>query len=83
MVLLGVVVVLGDLRAELDLAHRDLLLVLARLLLLLRQLVLVLGVVQHAAHRRSRLRRDLNQVEIALLGKAQRVRVFNTPTWAP
>src|SRR5204862_4613533 len=39
--LLGVVVVRGDLGTELDLAHGDLLLVLARLLLLLRLLVLV------------------------------------------
>ena len=54
--LLGVVVVLGDLRAELDLADRDLLLVLARLLLLLRLLVLVLRVVEHAADRRLGLR---------------------------
>ena len=73
MVLLGVVVVLGDLRAELDLAHRYLLLVLARLLELLRLLVLVLGVVEHAAHGRAGLRGDLDEVEIAFLGEAERV----------
>ena len=72
-VLLRVVVVLGDLRAELDLAHRDLLLVLLRLLDLLRLLVLVLRIVQHAAHRRARLGRDLDQIEIAFLREAQRV----------
>ena len=68
-VLLGVVVVLGDLRAELDLAHGDLLLVLARLLELLGLLVLVLGVVEHPAHRRARLGCDLDQVEVAFLGE--------------
>jgi hypothetical protein len=72
-VLLRVVVVLGDLRAELDLADRDLLLVLLRLLDLLRLLVLVLRVVQHAAHRRARLGRDLDQVQVALLGEAERI----------
>ena len=72
-VLLGVVVVLGDLRAELDLAHGDLLLVLARLLDLLGLLVLVLGVVEHAAHRRARLGSDLDEVEVALLGEDERV----------
>ena len=71
--LLGVVVVLGDLRAELDLADRDLLLVLARLLLLLRLLVLVLGVVEHAADGRLGLGRHLDEVEVALLRVAQRV----------
>ena len=73
MVLLGVVVVLGDLRAELDLAHGDLLLVLARLLDLLGLLVLVLGVVEHAADRRARLGGDLDEVEVALLGEGERV----------
>ena len=73
MALLGVVVVLGDLRAELDLADRDLLLVLARLLQLLRLLVLVLRVVEHAADGRLGLGRHLDEVEVALLGVAQRV----------
>ncbi len=71
--LLGVVVVLGDLGAELDLADRDLLLVLARLLDLLGLLVLVLRVVQDPAHRRACLGGDLDQVQFALLGEAQRV----------
>ncbi len=73
MVLLGVVVVLGDLGAELDLADGDLLLVLARLLDLLGLLVLVLGVVEHAAHRRACLGGDLHQVEVAFLGEDERV----------
>ena len=73
MALLGVVVVLGDLRAELDLADRDLLLVLARGLLLLGLLVLVLRVVEHAADRRTRVGRDLDQVEIALLRVRKRL----------
>src|ERR1700730_5237200 len=71
--LLGVVVVLGDLRTELDLADRDLLLVLARLLLLLRLFVLVLRVVEHAAHRRLGLGCHLDEIEVALSGIAQRV----------
>src|SRR4051794_653078 len=70
--LLGVVVRLGDLRAELDLADRDLLLVLARLLLLLGLLVLVLRVVEHAADGGSRLGRDLDEVEVLALRVAQR-----------
>ena len=73
MALLGLVVVLRDLRAELDLADRDLLLVLARLLELLGLLVLVLGVVEHAADGRARLGRDLHEVEIAFLRVAQRI----------
>ena len=72
-VLLGVVVVLGDLRAELDLAHGDLLLVLAGLLELLCLLVLVLGVVEHPADGRARLGRDLHQVEFPFLGELERV----------
>ena len=66
--LLGLVVVVGDLRAQLDLADVDLLLVLARLLGLLLLLVLVLRVVEQAADRRARVRRDLDQVEIGLAG---------------
>ena len=71
--LLGLVVVLRDLRPELDLADRDLLLVLARLLLLLGLLVLVLRVVEDAADGRARLGRDLDEVEVALLRVAQRL----------
>ena len=54
--LLGVVVVVGDLRPQLDLADVDLLLVLAGLLLLLLLLVLVLRVVEQAGDRRLRAR---------------------------
>src|SRR4029077_16861740 len=72
-VLLGVVVVLGDLRAELDLADRYLLLVLARLLELLSLLVLVLGVVQDATDRWARLGGDLDEVEVAFLREGERV----------
>jgi hypothetical protein len=50
--LLRLVVVVGDLRAQLDLADVDLLLVLARLLGLLLLLVLVLRVVEQAAYGR-------------------------------
>src|SRR4051794_21922302 len=70
---LGGVVVLGDLRPELDLADRDLLLVLACLLGLLGQLVLVLGVVQDATDRGTRLRGHLDEVEVALLGDGERL----------
>ena len=73
MALLGRVVVLGDLRAELDLADRDLLLVLARGLQLLGLLVLVLRVVEDAADGRARLGGDLDEVELALLRVAQRL----------
>src|SRR4051795_7968029 len=73
MALLGVVVVLGDLRPELDLPDRDLLLVLARGLLALGLLVLVLRVVQHPAHGRLGVGRDLDEVEIPLLGVAERL----------
>ena len=71
--LLGVVVVLRDLRAELDLADRDLLLVLARGLQLLRLLVLVLRVVEHAADGRAGVGSDLDEVEIALLRVRERL----------
>ena len=72
MALLRVVVVLRDLRAELDLADRDLLLVLARRLLLLGLLVLVLRVVQDAGDGRPCVGRHLDEVEVALLRVAQR-----------
>ena len=54
--LLGLVVVVGDLRAQLDLADVDLLLVLARGLGLLLLLVLVLRVVEQPGDRRARVR---------------------------
>src|SRR3954470_9977274 len=72
MALLRVVVVLRDLRAELDLADRDLLLVLARGLLLLGLLVLVLRVVEDARDGRPRLGSDLHEIEVALLRVPQR-----------
>src|SRR5689334_3644958 len=71
--LLGVVVVLRDLRPELDLPDGDLLLVLARGLLLLRLLVLVLRVVEDAADGRLGVGRHLDEVEVALLRVAERV----------
>ena len=69
--LLGVVVVLGDLRPGFDLTDVDLGLVLARGLLLLVLLVLVLRVVQDPADGRLGLGRHLDEVEIASLGLAQ------------
>ena len=71
MALLGVVVVLRDLRPELDLADVDLLLVLAGGLLLLVLLVLVLRVVQDPAHGRLGLGRHLDEVEVAVLRVAE------------
>src|SRR5215208_5244419 len=72
-VLLGLVVVGRDLRAQLDLADVHLLLVAPRRLRLLLLLVLVLRVVEHAAHRRPGLGRHLDEVEIALLGITKRL----------
>jgi hypothetical protein len=71
--LLGVVVVLGDLRPELDLADVDLLLVLAGGLLFLVLLVLVLRVVQDPGHRRLGVGRHLDEVEVAVLCHPQGV----------
>ena len=62
-----------DLRAELDLAHVDLLLVLAGLLGLLLLLVLVLRVVEEASYGRARVRGDLDQVEVAVLRHLERL----------
>src|SRR6478672_5111739 len=61
---LRVVVVNTDLRSELDVLDVDLRLVLPRELRLLFQLVAVLAVVHHPAHRRISLGRDLDQVEV-------------------
>src|SRR5215203_251820 len=72
-VLLGLVVVGRDLRAQLDLADVHLLLVAPRGLGLLLLLVLVLRVIEHTAHRRARVGRHLDEVEIALLGIAKRL----------
>jgi len=71
--LLRLVVVVGDLRPQLDLAHVDLLLVLAGGLLLLLLLVLVLRVVEQAGDRGFRVGRHLDQVEVRLLGSLQRL----------
>ena len=71
--LLGHVVVVRDLRAQLDLADVDLLLVLASLLCLLLLLVLVLRVVEEARYGRPGLGSDLDQVEIALLRHLERL----------
>ncbi len=71
--LLRGVVVVGDLRAQLDLAHVDLLLVLAGLLGLLLLLVLVLRVVEEARDGWAGIRSHLDQVEIALLGHLERL----------
>jgi hypothetical protein len=71
--LLRVVVVLGDLGAELDLADDDLLLVLLGLLDLLGLLLLVLRVVQDAADGRLGLRGDLDEIKILALRVAQRL----------
>jgi hypothetical protein len=81
--LLGFVVVVGDLRAQLDLAHVDLLLVLARGLCLLLLLVLVLRVVEQPCHRRVGLRRDLDQVEVRLAGAGERVVARHDPDLLP
>jgi len=70
---LRVVVVVGDLRPQLDLAHVDLLLVLARGLGLLLLLVLVLRVVEQPRDRRARIGGHLDQVEVALLRHRQRL----------
>ena len=79
MALLGVVVVLRDLRPELDLPDVDLGLVLARGLLLLGLLVLVLRVVQDAADGRLGLRGHLDEVEVAILRDLQRVGGLHDP----
>ena len=71
MVLLGLVVVRRDLRAQLDLAHVHLLLVAARGLGLLLLLVLVLRVVEHAAHGRAGVGSHLDEIEVALLRVAE------------
>ena len=71
--ILEIEIVIVRLRAKLDLADRDLLLVLAGGLLLLSLLVLVLGVVEHAAHRRTRLRSHLDEVQFAVLRELEGV----------
>jgi hypothetical protein len=63
-----------DLGAQLHLADRHLLLVLARRLLSLLLLVLVLRVVEHADDRRFRGRRDLDEIEIGRARTLERLR---------
>ena len=71
--LLGLVIAHVDLGTELHLLDLDACLVLARSLGLAILLVLVLAVVEHLAHRRVRVRRDLHEVKPLLLRNAQRV----------
>src|SRR6185503_10284917 len=71
--LLELVVVLVDLRAELDLFDLDHLLVLASLARALLLLVLVLPEIHDAADRRVGRRGNLDQVEPLLLGDRQRL----------
>ena len=71
--LLRVVVVVGDLRTQVDLAYVDLGLVLAGSLLLLLLLVLVLRVIEQPADRRLRICRDLDQIEFRLAGHLPRL----------
>ena len=83
MAALGLVVVLGDLGPQLDLADVHLLLVLAGGLRLLLLLVLVLRVVEDAGDRRLRVRSDLDQVEVPLAGALQRVLGGDDPDLLP
>src|SRR5580658_5575539 len=71
--LLGPVVVRVDLRADLDFLDDGLSLVLARFPGLERRLVLELAVVHQLADRRSRGRRDFDQVEVCFLSKPEGV----------
>src|SRR5437763_12694881 len=71
--LLGLVVVLVDLGAQLLFLDDGQLLVPTRLAGLLRALVLELAEVHELAHRRAGLRRDLDEVEVVLLRQAQRI----------
>ena len=71
--LLGLVVAHVNLGTELHLLDLDARLVLARSLGLAILLVLVLAVVEHLAHRRVRVGRDLHEVKPLLLRNAQGV----------
>jgi hypothetical protein len=70
---LGAVVVRVNLRPNLDFLDDRLRLVLARLPGLERRLILELAEVHELAHRRPRGRRHLDEVEVCLLSKSQRV----------
>lgn len=71
--LLGLIVAHVDLGTKLHLLDLDARLVLARSLGLAILLVLVLAVVEHLAHRRVRVWRDLHEVKPLLLRNAQGV----------
>ena len=71
--LLGLVVVRVDLRPELHLLDDRVHLVAARFTGLLRGLVLELAVVHELADRRPGGRRDLDKIEIGLLGQPERI----------
>jgi hypothetical protein len=73
MALLGAVVVRVDLQPKSDLFEDRVRLILPRLTVLDRGLVLELPEVHELADRRSGLGRDLDEVEIGLLGETQRV----------
>jgi hypothetical protein len=79
MALLRAVVVRVDLRPELDLLDDRLGLVLARLPGLQGRFVLELPVVHELADRRPGHGRDLDQVEICLLGQPERIVDGNDP----
>src|SRR5688572_28003830 len=72
--LLELIVVLVDLRPELDLLDEDHLLVPFRFAAALLLLVLVLAEVHDPANRRHRRRRDLDEVEPLLAGDGERLR---------
>ena len=74
MVLLELVIVLVDLRSELDFLDLDDVLMLLRFPGALLLLVLILAEVHDPADRRHGRRRDLDQVEPLLLGDGQRLR---------
>ena len=70
---LGIKVVFVDFQRQAHFLEFDRVLVLARFLLTLRLLEFVLAVVHDLAHRRFRLRCDLDQVQVFLFGNTQRV----------
>jgi len=67
-------VVLVRLRAKTDLFHEYDLLVLARFAILFFLLVLEAPVVEHAAHRRNGVRRDLDEVDPPISRSLQRLK---------
>jgi len=71
-ILLGLVIVVVHIDAELDLFYGDRLLVLLGFALFLFLLVEILPVVHDAAHGRLRGRRNLNQIQILAFGQFER-----------